>query len=207
MYYNGTSSKEDASVADVLAKLQNDKTSADDVAWSGKGTLDFRLDTAIELKGFTMYLKDTAPTSETIKIYASGDNGVNWTPVECTVTNKKEKGVTVRTYNVKETVSETYFRVEFTKDATLTELEMNTRIPSFTVGSEAALSRLKVGGHIADEASLKKGWFGVNETEFDAADLTAEGKDNASVTILDKDADGVIRILIESEDHLMRAIY
>lgn len=207
MYYNGTSSKEDASVADVLAKLQNDKTSADDVAWSGKGTLDFRLDTAIELKGFTMYLKDTAPTSGTIKIYASGDNGVNWTPVECTVTNKKEKGVTVRTYNVKETVSETYFRVEFTKDATLTELEMNTRIPSFTVGSEAALSRLKVGGHIADEASLKKGWFGVNETEFDAADLTAEGKDNASVTILNKDADGVIRILIESEDHLMRAIY
>lgn len=207
MYYNGTSSKEDASVADVLAKLQDDKTSADDVAWSGKGTLDFRLDTAIELKGFTMYLKDTAPTSGTIKIYASGDNGVNWTPVECTVTNKKEKGVTVRTYNVKETVSETYFRVEFTKDATLTELEMNTRIPSFTVGSEAALSSLKVGGHIADEASLKKGWFGVNETEFDAADLTAEGKDNASVTILDKDADGVIRILIESEDHLMRAIY
>ena len=64
-----------------------------------------------------------------------------------------------------------------------------------------------MGGHIADEASLKKGWFGVNETEFDAADLTAEGKDNASVTILDKDADGVIRILIESEDHLMRAIY
>ena len=58
MYYNGTSSKEDASVADVLAKLQDDKTSADDVAWSGKGTLDFRLDTAIELKGFTMYLKD-----------------------------------------------------------------------------------------------------------------------------------------------------
>lgn len=207
MYYNGTSSKEDASVADVLAKLQDDKTSADDVAWSGKGTLDFRLDTAIELKGFTMYLKDTAPTSGTIKIYASGDNGVNWTPVDCTVTNKKEKGVTVRTYNVKETVSETYFRVEFTKDATLAELEMNTRIPSFTVGSEAALSSLKVGGHIADEASLKKGWFGVNETEFDAADLTAEGKDNASVTILDKDADGVIRILIESEDHLMRAIY
>ena len=44
MYYNGTSSKEDASVADVLAKLQDDKASADDVAWSGKGTLDFRLD-------------------------------------------------------------------------------------------------------------------------------------------------------------------
>ena len=43
------------------------------------------------------------------------------------------------------------------------------------------------------------------KAEFDAADLTAEGKDNASVTILDKDADGVIRILIESEDHLMRA--
>ena len=52
-----------------------------------------------------MYLKDTAPTSGTIKIYASGDNGVNWTPVDCTVTNKKEKGVTVRTYNVKEPVS------------------------------------------------------------------------------------------------------
>lgn len=121
----------------------------------GKGTLDFRLDTAIELKGFTMYLKDTAPTSGTIKIYASGDNGVNWTPVECTVTNKKEKGVTVRTYNVKETVSETYFRVEFTKDATLTELEMNTRIELYG-RIRSSTFQAESGGHIADEASLKK---------------------------------------------------
>lgn len=207
MYNNGISSKEDEAVADILDKLQDDKTSALNVAFSGKGTLDFRLDTAVELKDFTMYLKDTAPTSDTIKVYASGDNGVTFTPVACKVSNKKEKGVTVRTYTAAETVSETYFRIEFTKDTALTELKFNTRIPTFTIGSEAALSSLKVGGYTADAATLAKGWFGISKTEFTAADVIAEGKDNASVTILEKDANNVLRILIESEDHSMRAVY
>lgn len=207
MYVNGVSSKESDSVADVLKKLQDDKTGKTDTAWSGRGTLDFRLDTAVELKNMTLYMKDTAPTSDTVKVYSSSDNGTNWTQADCQVTNQKGDGLTIRTYTPEGSVSETWFRVEFTKTTTLLELEMNTRIPSFPIGSQAALGSLKVGGHIADEASLEKGWFGVDQTDLDVDDITAVGLDNASVTILPKDSENVIRILLESEDHEARGIY
>ena len=207
MYINGLSSAQSSGVADTLAKLRDDKTSKTDVAWTGRGTLDFRLDTAIELKDFTLYLKDTAPVSTTMKVYSSSDNGANWTQADCKISNRKEDGVTIRTFTPAATVSETWFRLEFEKMTTLLELEMNTRIPTFTVGSEAALSSLHVGGHIANEETLTKGWYGVADTSLDIADITAIGKDNASVTILPKNDENVIRILMESENHAVRGVY
>lgn len=207
MYINGVSSRDDDSIAEVLDKLRDDKTEKTDAAWSGRGTLDFRLDTAIELKNFTVYLKDTAPVSGTMKVYSSSDNGANWNLADCQVTNRAADGVTIRTFTPKNTVSETWFRVEFTKNVTVTELEMNTRIPTFTVGGEASLSSLKAGSRIADAATLQKGWFGVPEADLNAADITAVGKDNASVTFLPKDSENVVRILLESEDHSVRGIY
>ena len=207
MYINGVSSKDNSGVAETLAGLQDDKTSKTDVAWIGRGTLDFRLDTAIELKNFTMYLKDTAPVSGTMKVYSSSDNGANWVQAPCRVTNRRENGVTVRTFTPAETISETYFRIEFEKITTLLELEMNTRIPTFPIGSTAGLSALRVGGHKADTATLQKGWYGILDTTLTETDVKAEGKDNASVTILPKDDNNVIRILLESEDHTARSIY
>lgn len=207
MYINGVSSKDNSGVAETLAGLQDDKTSKTDVAWTGRGTLDFRLDTAIELKNFTMYLKDTAPVSGTMKVYSSSDNGANWVQAPCRVTNRRENGVTVRTFTPAETISETYFRIEFEKITTLLELEMNTRIPTFPIGSTAGLSALRVGGHKADTATLQKGWYGILDTTLTETDVKAEGKDNASVTILPKDDNNVIRILLESEDHTARSIY
>lgn len=207
MYINGVSSKDNSGVAQTLAGLKDDKTSKTDVAWTGRGTLDFRLDTAIELKDFTMYIKDTAPVSKTMKVYSSSDNGANWVPADCKVTNRRQDGVTVRTFTPNTTISETYFRVEFEKTTALLELEMNTRIPTFPVGSEAALSSLRAGGHKADAATLEKGWYGIVDTALTAKDVAAKGKDNASVTILPKDENNVIRILLESEDHTARSIY
>lgn len=207
MYLNGVSSNDNAGVADIFEKLRDDKTGKADVAWSGTGTLDFRLDTAIGLKDFTLYLKDTAPTSDKIKVYSSANNGQDWTEIASRVTNRREDGVTVRTYTAEHTVSETWFRVELTKKASLLECEINAKIPTFPVGSEAALSSLKVGGYTADGADLEKGWFGVSRTDMDREDVKAVGKDNASVTILSKDRENVIRVLLESEDHTTRGIY
>ena len=207
MYIGGVSSKTDSSVAQVLNLLKDDKATKNDVAWSGRNTLDFRLDTAIDLQDFTLYLRDTAPTSDTIKVYASSNNGASWMPVDCTVSNQRGDGVTIRTYTPTETVSETWFRLEFTEQTTLVELEMNTRIPTFPVGSEAALSYLKVGGYIANSTALERGSYNVPALDLDVADITAEGKDNASVTILAKDSENVIRILLESEDHSQRGIF
>ncbi|NBH15775.1 DUF4982 domain-containing protein, partial [Lachnospiraceae bacterium] len=207
MYINGISSKERESVAETMAKLKDDKMSKNDAAWSGRGTLDFRLDTAINLKNIKLYLKDTTPTSNTMKIYSSGDNGANWKLEECTVSNQRSDGVTVRTFAPKQTVSETYLRVEFTKNTTLTELELNTRIPTFPIGEDAKLSSLKAGGYTANAATLNKGWFGVEEASLSENDIQASGKDNASLTILPKDAEGIVRILLESEDNNVRSSY
>ncbi|MEY8392970.1 Ig-like domain-containing protein [Lachnospiraceae bacterium 45-W7] len=207
LYINGISSKERDSVAEVLTKLTDDKISNEDAAWSGRGTIDFRLDTAISLKDITLYLKDPTPISSTMKIYSSGDKGDNWKQAECTISNRRLNGVTVRTFTPKETVSETDFRVEFTQSATLVEMEVNTRIPTFPIGGEAALSSLRADTYIADAATLSQGWFGVSDQALGESDIKAVGKDNASVTILPKDAEDVVRILLESEDHSVRDMY
>lgn len=201
-YLNGSSSETDSTSAEIFQKLQDGKTSKDDAAWSGKNqTLDVRFDTAIGLKSFVFYIKDTAPLSSTIKVYSSGDNGATWKEAECTVTNKREDGMTVRTYTLPTLVSETMYRMEFTKKTVLSEIEMNVQSPTFPIGEEAKLSWLEIGGHAADAATLEKGFYGVADTSLTAEDVTAVGKDNASVTVLDKDKDNTIRMLLESEDH------
>ena len=207
IYIGGVSSKMDSDVASVLTKLRDGNTSKTDGAWNGKDTLDFRLDTAVVLKNFTLYIQDTAPTSDTIKVYSSGNNGESWTEAECKVSNRREDGVTVRTYAPVQTISETWYRIECTKTTTLTEVEMNTSVPTFGVGSEAALASLEAGGRIANQESLDKGYLGIQNTDLTTADIKAVGKDNTSLTILEKDSENVIRILMESEDHSTRAIY
>lgn len=207
IYVNGDSSKEDSEAAAVMSLLRDDKTAKDDDAWSGKGTIDFRLDTAVTLKGFTLYLRDSAPTSDTMKIYSSADNGVNWTQADCKVTNRREDGVTVRTFMPQTMISETMFRVEFTKRTSVLELEINTKIPGFPIGAKAELSSLQVGGHIADQDVLERGWYGIADTELSEADVEAAGMDHAAVTVLKKDSKGIITILLESEDHAERGMY
>lgn len=64
-----------------------------------------------------------------------------------------------------------------------------------------------MGGYIANSAALEKGSYNVPDLELDVEDIMAEGKDNASVTILAKDSEDVIRILLESEDHSQRSIF
>lgn len=207
MYLNGISSNERDSIAEVLTKLKDDRTSKEDVAWSGRGTLDFRLDTAIDLKDFTLYLKETAPSSDTMKVYTSDNNGETWKPTECKISNRRSDGVIVRTFTSVKAVSDTYFRVEFTKNTTLLEMQINSRIPTFAIGEDAALSYLKAGGYTASAENLDKGWFGIADPNADLTEIKATGKDNASVTVLPEDETGVIRILLESEDHNERSVY
>ena len=43
-----------------------------------------------------------------------------------------------------------------------------------------------MGGYIASSAALENGLFEVIDTDLNADDVTAQGKDNASVTVLPK---------------------
>lgn len=210
LYINGVSSRESGSGAEVLLKLQDKKTAKTDTAWSGQGTFDFRLDTAIELKDITLYLKDGAPALDTMKIYSSSDNGAGWKQADCKTEDRRENGIIVRTFTPGEILSETYFRVEFTENTVLFGLEINTKIPVFPIGEDAALSELKAGGYTADPAALDKGWFSIPKESFrqeGTGKMKAVGKDNAGVTVLPEDSKGVIRILLESEDHAARSVY
>ena len=49
--------------------------------------------------------------------------------------------------------------------------------------------------------------FEVIDTDLNADDVTAQGKDNASVTVLPKNDENIIRILLESEDHAERNVF
>lgn len=207
MYINGISGKENAGAAAVLLKLQDGHAPRSEVIWNGRGTLDFRLDTAVDLKNITLRLKDAAPAMDTIKLYVSGDNGADWTRTDCKTECRRADGEAVYVFTPKAIVSETYFRVEFTEEASLMGLEMNTKIPAFSIGKEASLSYLNAGGQIADAADLKRGWLYAADERLCAKEIAAVGKENAAVTVLPKDNEGVIRILLESEDHETRSVY
>ena len=67
-----------------------------------------------------LYLKDTAPTSDTMRLYRSGDVGATWQPIEngLEVSNAREDGVTIRTYDFDMTPG-TAFKLEFDEQVTL----------------------------------------------------------------------------------------
>lgn len=192
----------------ALNAVIDGKTTADSAGWTGTGSIYFEYVTAANFKQAKLYLKDTAPTSDTMRLYRSGDEGATWQLIESglKVSNERADGVTIRTYDF-DVIPGTAFKLEFDKEVTLLEAELMNSTPDFPVGSEAALSSLQVGGYIAGDTDLTANIFTVPDKELSADDVTVEGKDNASATILPKDADNVIRILLESEDHAERSVY
>ena len=192
----------------ALDPVRDGKKTADSAGWTGTGSIYFEYATAVNFKQAKLYLKDTAPTSDTMRLYRSGDEGATWQPIEngLEVSNAREDGVTIRTYDFDMTPG-TAFKLEFDEQVTLLEVELMNSVPDFPVGSEAALDSLQVGGYIASSSALENGLFEVIDTDLNADDVTAQGKDNASVTVLPKNDENIIRILLESEDHAERNVF
>ena len=89
-----------------------------------------------------------------MKLYFSTNGGETWQEADCSISNQRSNGVTVRTFTPKETVSTTEYRVEFSKNTTLLELEMNTRIPTFYVGEQATLATVKGNDPVMPEKAV-----------------------------------------------------
>lgn len=198
--YHGTESDNGTNALRVIC---DENTNADQY-WSGQGEVRFRYDTAQNINEVKLYLKDTAPSSRDMHVEWSPD-GSSWTPIEAEVSNEAGAGMTIRTYSF-DIVSAVWMKLVFDAPVNLVEAELNTGIPSFAIGSEAALSSLNVKGRIADQDALSANVFGTPDTDVTLQDVTAVGVDNASITMLPVQ-DQVIRLVLESEDHSAQSTF
>ncbi len=114
----------------------------------------------------------------------------------------------VHTYKLDAPVSATYVKFDLTnKDENLgnhkpctgiTEIELKKATTSFKTNTTAALSKLTVNGVELTKEQLASGKY---TTSALLATVESEAKDNAAVTVLPKNADNQIKIIMESEDH------
>lgn len=149
------------------------------------------------------------PDASTTKIYVSETENGPWTPVEATEKIGTEKNdITPYTYKLNAPVSATFVKFEITnKDEQLdgrkpctgiTEIELKKATTSFKTNSTAELNRLTVNGVELTKEQLASGKY---TTSAIIADVQPEAKDNAAVTVIPKNKDNQIKIIIESEDH------
>ena len=192
------------SSSDTNLEIIRDNQYQDTQGWNGIGDIRLGYDTAQSINEIKLYLGNTAPTSDSIKLYWSG-NGSTWQSLDSAVSNEKGEGMTIRSFTF-EPVSAVWVKLEFTKPVNLREVELTKVIPSFPIGSEAALSELEVDGRFIESDSLLSGKYGYPQTDLSLDKIKAVGKDNASVTILEKYND-VIKLLLESEDQSTRRVF
>lgn len=143
------------------------------------------------------------------KIYVSETKNGPWTPVTAKEETGTEKNdITPYTYKLDAPIPATFVKFEITnKDIQLdgrkpctgiTEIELKKATTSFKTNETAELSKLTVNGVELTEQQLASGKY---TTSAIIADVKAEAKDNAAVTVLPKNKDNQIKIIIESEDH------
>lgn len=149
------------------------------------------------------------PDANKTKIYVAETEAGPWTPVQAKEQIGTEKEYIIPyTYKLDAPVSATYVKFDLTnKDENLgnhkpctgiTEIELKKATTSFKTNTTAALSKLTVNGVELTKEQLASGKY---TTSALLATVESEAKDNAAVTVLPKNADNQIKIIMESEDH------
>ena len=149
------------------------------------------------------------PDADTTKISVSETENGPWIPVETTEQIGTEKNdIKPYTYKLNAPVSATFVKFEITnKDEQLegrkpctgiTEIELKKATTSFKTNTTATLGKLTVNGVELTKEQLASGKY---TTSALLATVEPEAKDNAAVTVLPKNADNQIKIIMESEDH------
>lgn len=149
------------------------------------------------------------PDANTTKIYVSESKTGPWTPVAA----KEQIGtvkdsITPYTYKLDAPIQATFVKFEVTnKDVNLgdhkpctgiTEIELKKATTSLKTNTTAELNKLTVNGVELTKQQLASGKY---TTSAILAEVKAEAKDNAAVTVLPKNTDNQIKIIMESEDH------
>ena len=149
------------------------------------------------------------PDANKTKIFVAETENGPWTQVQANEQIGTEKNyITPYTYKLDAPVSATYVKFELTnKDEQLqgrkpctgiTEIELKKATTSFKTNTTAQLGKLTVNGVELTKQQLASGKY---TTSALVADVTPEAKDNAAVTVLPKNENNQIKIIIESEDH------
>ena len=149
------------------------------------------------------------PDANKTKIYVAETKNGPWTQVQAKEQIGTAKdGIKPYTYKLDAPVSATFIKFELTnKDEQLdgrkpctgiTEIELKKATTSFKTNTTAELGKLTVNGVELTKQQLASGKY---TTSALVADVTPEAKDNAAVTVLPKNENNQIKIIIESEDH------
>lgn len=152
------------------------------------------------------------PEAGTTKFEVS-ENGVDWEELAVKETVGQASGrVTPYTFDFAPTLA-TYVRVTLTNNSVnlgnrkpctgITEVELTSAAGSFVTNRDADLASLTVNGKEVPASALAgDSW----NTPAIVAAVETESKGNAAVTVL-PEHEGVVRILIESEDHSARKTF
>ena len=149
------------------------------------------------------------PDANKTKIYVAETKNGPWTQVQAKEQIGTAKdGIKPYTYKLDAPVSATFIKFELTnKDEQLdgrkpctgiTEIELKKATTSFKTNTTAQLGKLTVNGVELTKQQLASGKY---TTSAILAEVKAEAKDNAAVTVLPKNENNQIKIIIESEDH------
>ncbi len=92
----------------------------------------------------------------------------------------------------------------------LTEVEIWTTAYGYTMNDTAVLDTLKVNGQTVD--GFTAGEFDADGYEADVnlianTKITATAQDNASVTVVPADADGIVKVIVQSENQKVKNVY
>ena len=155
------------------------------------------------------------PDPGSTKIYASDSKDGSYTEVVAEEQIGKENGrVKAYTYKLTEPLLATYLRFDLTNSTEptgtsqkactgITEIELKTATKSFTANSNAKLSSLVVNDEKVSKSALEAGSYA---TPALFAEVAAESKDNAAITVLPQ-YNNEIKIITESEDHSKRETF
>ncbi|WP_461810968.1 sugar-binding domain-containing protein [Faecalimonas sp.] len=149
------------------------------------------------------------PDPNKTEIYVAETKNGPWTQVQVKEQIGTAKdGIKAYTYKLDAPVSATFIKFKLTnKDEQLegrkpctgiTEIELKKATTSFKTNTTAELNKLSVNGVELTQEQLVSGKY---TTSALIADVVPETKDNAAVTVLPKNKENQVKIIIESEDH------
>ena len=179
----------DVSNEDLLKAFDGNPSTS----WTGSGKALVEFDTQQNLYRIVLTYSGAAPTA-----------GVTLTLENGPVNVRPTISGNTATYELGDINASVTFTMTFTNQVTLVDVQLIVGTPVFDVYSKATLDDLKLSGQSVSAAELASKNIKTPAANVVVSPIT---NNNAAITILPENSDGVIVIVTEAEDHSGYAVY